>query len=107
MRRIFIALIFILSLALPLSAQEEEPGSEELNACEGTWILHYDTKWSMKRVDDGLTILIPSNATIYDCGRQQGTLQEYMNNVMAIVRCSNSSEQKGDLHVEAIQITCE
>lgn len=107
MRRTFLALTIILAFALPLSAQEEEPVQEELNTCDGTWILHYDSKWSMKRVEDGLTILIPADATIYDCGAQQGTLQEYMNNVRAIARCSNSSEQKGDFHVEEIQITCD
>lgn len=107
MRHIFIAVTMILTLALPLFAQEEEPGTEEHNTCEGTWFLHYDAKWSIKRVEDGMTIVVPENVTFFDCGRQQGTLQEYMNNAKAVVRCSNSTDQKGDFHVEEIQITCE
>lgn len=107
MRRTVMVLAIIFALSLPLYAQEEAPIPEEINACEGTWILHYDTNWSMKRVEDGLTIRIPSNATVFDCGEQQGILQEYMNNVKAMVRCSNSSDEKGEPYVESIQITCE
>ena len=107
MRHFCIALIILFALSLPISAEEQNPAPEVFNPCEGTWVLHYDTKWSVKRLEDGLTKSIPSNATILDCGRQPGELQEYMNNVKAAVRCSNSSGQEGEFHVEEIQITCE
>ena len=107
MRHICIALTIILALAYPLSAQEEVPLPEVPNPCEGTWVLHYNGNWSASRKEDGLTKSIPVNATIFDCGNQSGELQEYMNNVKAVVRCSNSSEQEGEFHVEEIQIICE
>lgn len=107
MRPICIALTIILALAMPLSAQEEDSPSVVPNPCEGTWVLHYDINWSASRKEDGLTKSIPINATIIDCGNQSGELQEYMNNVKAVVRCSNSSEQEGEFHVEEVQIICE
>lgn len=107
MSKICIILITVLAFALPVSAQEEEFYSEEYNSCEGTWMLHKGIDWTVTRIEDGLTAVIPATAAIFDCGRQPGELQEHMNNVKAVVRCSNSSEQKGESHVEEIQIICE
>jgi len=107
MRKICIVLITVLALALQVSAQEEEFYPEVYNPCEGTWILHKNIDWTVTRIEDGLTAVIPDTAAIFDCGRQPGELQEHMNNVKAVVRCSNSSEHKGEFHVEEIQIICE
>lgn len=107
MHKICIILIAALALALPVSAQDEEYYPEEYNPCEGTWILRKNIDWTATRIEDGLTAVIPPTATIFDCGRQPGELQEYMNDIKAVVRCSNSSEQKGEFHVEEIQIICE
>ena len=109
MRHICLTLI-ALFISLPLlfaqeNNQEEYP--EEYNPCNGTWILHNEAGWTVTRITDGLSLAIPANATIFDCGARPGVLKEHMNNVKAAVRCSNSSEPGGIPHVTAIQIICE
>lgn len=107
MRHICIVVMVFFALALPLSAQEEEPDVDAYNPCNGTWILLYDVNWSVKRIEDGLTKIVPVNATILGCGGQPEELREYMINVKAVVRCTNSSEPEGEPYVEKVRIICE
>lgn len=109
MRHTLLTLIAIFISFHLLFAQDnlEEEYLEEYNPCNGTWVLRKEAGWTLTRIEDGLSLAVPANATIYDCGKRPGELKEHMNNVKAAVRCSNSSGQRGEHNVEAIQIICE
>ncbi|NLW80072.1 MAG: hypothetical protein GXY42_00110 [Desulfovibrionales bacterium] len=89
------------------SVLSEEREIEKFNPCSGTWVLQHRGEWVVTRQEDGLTKSIPSNATILDCGERPGTLKEHMDNVKAVVRCTNATDQNGGFHVYEIQIVCE
>lgn len=105
MRTFLCVAIAVFIFASPVFSQEQEIG--ETNPCNGTWILKAQGGWVVTREEDGLTKTVPPTATILDCGGTPGTLKEHMNNVKAVVRCTNSSDQGGESHVHTIQITCE
>lgn len=106
MRIILLTAVAAIVLAGAAFSQDLEI-AEEANPCDGTWILQQHGGWVVVRQEDGLTKTVPPNATILDCGGNNGTLQEHLNNVKAVVRCTNSSAQEGEFHVRKIQITCE
>ena len=106
MRIILLTAVAAIVLAGPVFSQEPEI-TEEANPCDGTWIVQQQGGWVVVRQEDGLTKSIPPSATILDCGGRNGTLKDHMNNIKAVVRCSNSSDQDGVFHVRKIQITCE
>ncbi len=106
MRTSFLAVVVVFMLAASVFSQETE-NVEDFNPCNGTWILRKQSSWFIERQEDGLIKTIPPTVTILDCGGALGALKEHLNNVKAVVRCTNSSDQGGETHVQTIQITCE
>ena len=105
MRKFICVAIAVFIFASPVFSQEQE--IDETNPCNGTWILKAQGSWVVTREEDGLTKTVPATAKILDCGGIPGTLKAHMNNVKAVVRCTNSSDQGGESYVQTIQITCE
>jgi hypothetical protein len=111
MRALALAAISILILTSSIVfsqevGQNQETEVEDMNTCNGTWILNYQGTWSATRTEDGISINIPPTATILDCGGREGTLKDNIHNkVKATVRCTHS--QNGVTHASKVQIICE
>lgn len=109
MKNIIITILFLFFFLPPLFAQDstDEEHSPDYNPCNGTWVIRNEFQWTVTRVNDDMSLTIPTSAVIYDCGERLGVLKEHMNNANAAVRCSNSSKHGEEYYVESIQIICE